>query len=177
MQCERDENNPDGSCISCKTTAALPRSLCLRWIITDSSLYREQKMPYQMFSRRWQSMDLVDLPDADWVSPETRTVTLSQIFLDAPYTVEVREFRPAEGDMLHKIWTTKDGVVKRHALPRYALADMKKAAGVLKEFIGRSAGSYINGVAGINGMLGSRNDLFWFTYYFAMKHIQNAKVR
>src|SRR4051812_7988844 len=86
-QCEPDMDNIHGPCLVCRNASALVVSQlpCLRWIITDSSLYREQNMPYQMFSQRWKSMDLVDIQD--WVSSETKTIVLSQIYLDAPYTV------------------------------------------------------------------------------------------
>ncbi|KAI1489816.1 hypothetical protein F5X96DRAFT_591589 [Biscogniauxia mediterranea] len=140
---------------------------CLRWIITDSSLYREQHMPYQLFSRRWQSMDLVDI--TDWASSEVKTILISQIFLDAPYEVEVREFVPVEGDMVDAVWKS-GSVVKRQRAPLYALNSMEKTARMLEKFIDANVATYINGVAG------SLNPLFWQTYQFAFRYIGEAKT-
>lgn len=140
---------------------------CLRWIITDSSLYREQSKPYQMFSKRWQTMDLVDIED--WASTETRKIRLSQINLDAPYEVEVRKFVPVEGDMVEEKWIS-NGVVKAHRIPCYALADMKESAVVLQAFIQQSIGAYITGT------VGQSDELIWQTYVFAFRHLCKAKV-
>ena len=103
-------------------------------------------------------------------SSEVKTIRLSQTYLDAPYEVEVREFEPVEGDMLEEKWTS-NGTIKVHKIPRYALADMKKAALVLQNFIQGSIGTYISGTVGLS------DQLIWQTYLFAFKHARDAKVR
>ncbi|KAL8296753.1 hypothetical protein RB597_006057 [Gaeumannomyces tritici] len=173
-KCEPDPQDPQGVCIRCMRLQLANKPVmcklpCLRWIITDSSLYREQDRPYQMFSRRWQSMDLVDMDT--WASPQTRTISVSQIFLEAPYEVEVREFVPVEGDMLEEMWTSGDAVVKRHAIPRYAICDIKRTATVLEAFIDKSIGVYINGA------IFNLDTLLWSTYIFAFGHIEKAKTQ
>lgn len=140
---------------------------CLRWIITDASLYRKQSRPYQLFTKRWQNMDLVDIEE--WTSPESKTIVVSQIYLDAPYPVEVREFLPVEGDMLEEKWAS-GGIVKSHKIPRYALANLEKTASMLQNFIESNVGTYIQGT------VGTSDQLLWQTYWFAFGHIQNAKV-
>ncbi|KXX74792.1 hypothetical protein MMYC01_207707 [Madurella mycetomatis] len=169
IRCYPDMSDPAGPCLTCKqvTGPIMCKLPCLRWIITDSSLYREQSKPYQMFSKRWQTMDLVDIKD--WASTETRKIRLSQIYLDAPYEVEVREFVPVEGDMLEEKWTS-NGVVKTHQIPRYALANMKESAVVLQAFIQQSIGAYISGT------VGESDELIWQTYLFAFKHSCKAKT-
>jgi hypothetical protein len=112
-------------------------------------------------------MDLVDI--TTWATTETKHVEISQIFLDAPYTVEVREFVPVAGDKLFETWTS-DGVVKSHSLPRYALADMRKTATLLERFIDCNIGTYIKGA------VGTLDHLLWFTYMFAFIHVKEAKV-
>ncbi|KAL8381019.1 hypothetical protein RB595_005355 [Gaeumannomyces hyphopodioides] len=173
-KCEPDPEDPQGVCIRCMKIQLSNKPImcklpCLRWIITDSSLYREQDRPYQMFSRRWQSMDLVDIDT--WASPQTRTILVSQIFLNAPYPVEVREFVPVEGDMLEEMWTSGDSVVKRHAIPRYAICDMGKTATALEAFIDKSIGIYIYGA------IFKLDMLLWTTYMFAFGHIGRAKTQ
>ena len=73
-------------------------------------------------------MDLVNI--TAWVSTNTKTIQLSQIFVDAPYQVEVKEFIPVDGDMLEDRWTS-GGVTRSHPIPRYALANMEKTAQTL----------------------------------------------
>ncbi len=58
-------------------------------------------MPCQIFSRRWQSMNIVDIQG--WASADIKTIYLSQIFLNASYPVQVREFIPTEGDLTKRI--------------------------------------------------------------------------
>lgn len=66
-------------------------------------------------------MELIDI--TKWASEETKTIVISQIFLDAPYQVRVKEFAPVRGDMLEEQWNS-GSVVKSHKIPRYALDDM-----------------------------------------------------
>lgn len=123
-----------------------------------------------MFSTRWQDMDLVDIQD--WASPEVRKIRLCQIYLDerAPYEVEVKRFVPVEGDMLEVQWTS-NGITKTHAIPPYALSNMRESGRVLLNFIENNIAAYILGT------VGHMDDLIWRTYLFAFKYGQIAKVR
>ncbi|KAL4919312.1 hypothetical protein BDW62DRAFT_216989 [Aspergillus aurantiobrunneus] len=171
IRCEPDNEDVQGDCLTCQrahqSKAPSIRKLpCLRWIITDVSLYREQDMPCQLFSKRWQSMDLIDI--TDWASSETKTITLSQIHVDAPYEVQVRKFVPTEGDMLETAWLSGH-YVKRHRMPQYALADMEGAAKVLKWLTSKYVGQYIVATTGHLDLL------IWDTYYFAFRYQAKAK--
>ncbi|AEO71828.1 uncharacterized protein THITE_2031104, partial [Thermothielavioides terrestris NRRL 8126] len=169
IRCHPNLSDRQGPCLNCLalTVPVIRKLPCLRWIITDSSLYREQSKPYQLFSTRWQSMDLVDVDT--WASSEVRRIRLSQIYLDAPYEVEVREFVPVEGDMLEEKWTS-NGVTRSHRIPRYALADMEKSAAVLQAFIQDNIARYICGT------VGQSDELIWQTYFFAFRHAHSARV-
>ena len=72
--------------------------------------------------------------------------------------------------MLEEKWTS-NGTIKVHKIPRSALADMKKAALVLQNFIQGSIGTYISGTVGLS------DQLIWQTYLFVFKHARDAKVR
>ncbi|KAL2836367.1 hypothetical protein BJY01DRAFT_59075 [Aspergillus pseudoustus] len=172
IRCEPDKENLGGDCLTCQRShhskALSVRKLpCLRWIITDVSLYREQDMPCQLFSRRWQSMDLIDI--TEWASSETKTITLSQICVDAPYDVEVREFVPMEGDMLESTWVS-GSFVKRHRMPMYALVSMESAATTLKWLTQKYVGKYIVQT------IGNLDLLIWTTYFFAFEYQTKAKT-
>lgn len=140
----------------------------MRYNIIDASLYREQRAPYQFFSRRWQSMDLVDI--TNWAADEVRTIEVTQVFLDAPYKLEVKRFIPVEGDLVTEVWTDAKGVVRTHDIPPYALANMEKAAQTIQKFFDDSIGTYITAV------VGQLDPLLWSTYMLAFKHAAQANV-
>jgi len=151
----------------CAEMPAMYKLPCLRWIVTDSSLYREQEMPYQLFSRRWQSMDPVNITESE--SEEIKIISLSQVAFDAPYTVAVRRFIPQEGDMLVEQWVS-DGIPKTHETPQYALADVEAAAVAMEGLVNEQVGIYIREIVGMS------DALIWHTYYFAFHHAYKARV-
>lgn len=141
---------------------------CVRCIITDASLYREQEAPFHLLTQRWKSMDMIDI--TEWASDEIRTIQVTQGFGDAKYELEVREFVPLEGDLLEEYWTDNYGVVRKQELPTYAIADMGKAATVYADFIDRSLAAYIDAT------VGRTDELLWYTYNMGHKHSHHAKV-
>lgn len=147
-----------------KTLSGLP---CCRYIVTDATLFREQEAPYQVYSKRWQTMDIVDI--SDWASDEIKTVDISQIYLDAPWTVQVREFVPVEGDLLEEQWTSQ-GVTRAHRIPRYGLADMNETAEMMQWWIDQNVYTYIAGT------IKHTDAFFWNTYFAAFRHPTKAKV-
>jgi hypothetical protein len=111
-------------------------------------------------------MDLVDI--TDWASKEVKTIELSQIFLNAPYRVKVREFVPRAGDVLEEKWA--NGSIKTHKVPPYAIADMKSTAQMFGSFFSNNIGTYIEGAVGKSDVL------LLDTYRMALRHSQMAQV-
>ena len=112
-------------------------------------------------------MDLIDI--TEWASSEVKTITLSQIHVNAPYNVQVRKFIPAEGDMLESTWVS-GSCIRRHRMPQYALASMESAAEVLKWLTSKYVGQYILGT------VGNLDRLIWDTYFFAFRYQAKANV-
>ncbi|KAK3395142.1 hypothetical protein B0H63DRAFT_462729 [Podospora didyma] len=170
-RCNPDETNPCGPCLTCKgiTGPTLCKMPCYRYIVTDASLYREQAAPYQGFTKRWQSMDIIDIPTNDWASPEIRTIVVSPNYVYAPFEFRVREFIPIEGDLLEEKWMTATGM-QTAPIPRYALAEMHRTARDMKDYIERNTHNFINAT------VGSMHPLLWGTYLMAFRHIGNAKT-
>ena len=139
----------------------------MRYIVTDSLLYRQQSAPYQLFSKRWQTMDLVDI--TEWASEEVKTIELTQVFLHAPFKLEVREFVPKEGDMLFELWQDGD-MTHTHPIPPYAMVSLQKTTTMYREFIDKNIATYIYGA--INPL----DDFFFRTYFQAFKHRLEIKV-
>lgn len=112
-------------------------------------------------------MDIIEI--SDWASDEIKTVDISQIYLDAPWTVQVREFVPVEGDLLEERWTSH-GTTISHRIPRYGLADMNKTANMMQWWIDQNVYNYIVGT------LKGTDAFFWDTYLAAFRHPTKAKV-
>ncbi|KAK1083527.1 hypothetical protein LTR48_006201 [Friedmanniomyces endolithicus] len=172
MQKKRCKPNPDdpfGPCLTCAAISGptLSGLDCLRYKITDAALYREQEAPFHMWSKRWKNMDLVDI--ADWASDEIKTITVSQIFLDAPYEVRVKRFIPREGDMVEDAWF-QNGTMRKYEIPCYALCDMTEAANMLVDFIDRNVVNYIGGA------LKDCDTIIRDTYSKAFVHAGEAQV-
>lgn len=105
----------------------------------------------------------------EWASTEIKTIRVTQGFGGAWYELEVREFKPIDGDVLEKVWNDK-GVIKSHKIPPYGLANMKKAACVLQKFTEECIGAYIAGI------VGHSDDLLWNTYVMAFRQADEAQV-
>ncbi|KAK0708520.1 hypothetical protein B0H67DRAFT_496689 [Lasiosphaeris hirsuta] len=170
-RCNPDPRDPYGPCLTCKgiTGPTLCKMPCCRYIVTDASLYREQREPYQLYSRRWKSMDIIDIPASDWASSEIVRIVVSPNHLDAPFEFSVREFIPVEGDMLEEQWMTATGK-KRVPIPRYALADMHQTANEMKNYVERNVWKFI-GVT-----VGSLDQLLFETYTMAFRYIGQANT-
>jgi len=142
---------------------------CYRYIVTDASLFREQRAPYQVYSRRWQSMDIVNIPAGDWASAAIRTIIVAPVNIDAPFQFHVREFIPADGDLLEEQWMTPTGR-QSVPIPKFAVAEMHEAAAGLKEYIERNVSNFIAVI------VGPLDQLLWETYTMAFRHIGNANT-
>lgn len=87
-------------------------------------------------------MDLVDI--TEWASEETKTIELTQVFLHAPFKLEVREFVPKEGDMHSELW--QDGNMRHtHRIPPYAMVSLQKTTEMCRDFIDKNIATYIIG--------------------------------
>ncbi|KAM7205453.1 hypothetical protein V8F20_003222 [Naviculisporaceae sp. PSN 640] len=170
-RCNPDPDDLTGPCLTCKrmTGPTLCKMPCYRYIITEALLYREQKAPFQVYSRRWQNMDIVNIPSDGWASDQIRTIVVSPIQTFAPFQFRVREFIPVDGDLLEEQWMTASGPQKIQ-LPRYAVADMLEAARDLKTYIETNVWNYLN--ASVQQL----DPLFWETYFMAFRHIGSAQT-
>ena len=170
-QCVIDPDDENGECLTCKRVTKPTKSTlnCLRYTVTDASLYREQDKPFHMWSRRWSNMDLVDIQD--WADAEVKTVTISQIFLDAPYDVRVRKFIPQAGDMIEDAYCL-NGKMRKYRIPQYALASLEETATMFQNFIEVNVGRYINGAIGQDKC----HPVIWTTYLMAFRHLRDVRV-
>lgn len=76
-------------------------------------------------------MEMIDI--TTWASDVIKTIDVTQGVGNTFYTLQVREFRPVEGDSLSRKWQI-DGVQYSYECTPYAVADMKQAGRTLAQF-------------------------------------------
>ena len=104
-----------------------------------------------------------------WASSESRTIQITQDYSAVPLIVEVRRFKPREGDRLTKSWV--EGTVKKTIqLPPYAFANLKATEQVYINYINQQ------GPAFFKNIVDHKDTLLWGTYSTAVKASNNAMV-
>lgn len=173
-RCLPNPSFPSGPCLTCQlmTGPTLSKMPCYRYIITEASLYREQKAPWQIFSRRWQSMDIVDISSSDWApSSRIRTIMVSHLNVPTQFAFQVREFIPTAGDILvDEVTDPVEGTVTKVPLPRFAVADMKATAENMRGFVDGNVHNFIIAMVG-------RDELLWETYLMAFRQVGLARTK
>ncbi|KAL6902604.1 hypothetical protein GGI43DRAFT_402305 [Trichoderma evansii] len=160
IRCEFDV--PGGCCLPCKkvenTKAA--RLPCLRYKITDMTLYKTGQVPGYEWTQRWTkgTSDPIQL----WASSEIRTVYVSVCHSKERLPLKVRRFVPQQGDKLERTWAY-GGAKKSALIPPYALVDVEAGTSAYTAYI-RSSMKDI-----FQTMLGSTNDLLYKTYLLAYR--------
>ncbi|OJD30106.1 uncharacterized protein BKCO1_6600048 [Diplodia corticola] len=169
IRCEINPQNPDGACKTClQLKQSITRLPCLRYKITDASLFREQKAPNPFYSKRWDSMEIKDI--SGWASERTKTIKLTHGFGQAEYTLELREFQPVEGDLLEEVWY--DGLTRKaHPIPPYAIANMSQAAREITRYVENSIAVFVVGTVGEHD---PSFPFLWQTYWMAFRHAHES---
>jgi hypothetical protein len=145
-QCVPQEGDPGGPCKTCaevdttskKFTHNLP---CFRYRLTDAKVNRLQvgEDGCLNLTKRWSGFQMRDIDRSDWDSNDTREITLMVNMCGAPFVikldVEVRKFKPKEGDVLHRQWRDGNNKFKHKRLEPYALASISKHAATFEKYI------------------------------------------
>ncbi|KAH6839427.1 hypothetical protein B0I37DRAFT_316278 [Chaetomium sp. MPI-CAGE-AT-0009] len=106
---------------------------CLRYRLTECTLYRTGKAPGLEFTFRWPVMKLKDI--SEWESPTLRTVLIKSDICQAPLKLVVRKFVPIpHKDLIHRSWVDhRSGVKKFKETTPYAVVNMKNAVHDMRE--------------------------------------------
>jgi hypothetical protein len=145
----------------------MSRLPCLRYKITDTSMYSKEDHPHFYWTRRWTSMKVEDI--TDWESPETKTIEITPDKGGSIFRLKVREFIPVEGDTLYRKWVSK-GVKKTYDCPPYAIEDMRQAGIDLQRTIDENVASIVE------SEIDDTDTLFWNTYSMAFRYSHFAEV-
>lgn len=165
-----DDTDPHG--LICKTCSlvvdtALTRPICVRKKVTDAKLFAKGKHPQFIWSRRWKSMEVVNI--TSWASAEVKTIRVTQDVSRLSYPLRVRLFIPEEGDSLQRTWTTK-GIPMSYSCTNYAIEDMKQTGRDMVKFVDSSMDGFVN------FYIDKSDPLLYRTYLMALEYTKDDSV-
>jgi hypothetical protein len=167
LRCVEDEDDPEGICETCKKVSGpqchtLP---CLRYKLTESTLYRTGKAPGLQFSARWPVMKMKDI--TRWESDEIRTIVVKADVSPVPFELRVKKFVKIPQDSLHRGWM--DGNTKKYTeTTTYAIADMRAAAKDMQAYTSKDE----NVTACIDDFIQNSPDIVRHTYRYALTYLR-----
>ncbi|KAN0095460.1 hypothetical protein V8E51_016171 [Hyaloscypha variabilis] len=134
IRCNPSFNDPSGVCQTCQDVSkqkihTLP---CMRYKISEVTLYRTGKAPGLEFTFRWPVMKLRDI--SDWAAPEVRTIKVMSDVCSVPLELSVRKFVPIPQDRLKKSWMDGKTMKFKETTP-YAIVNMQAAVKDMQEYI------------------------------------------
>ncbi|KIN08741.1 hypothetical protein OIDMADRAFT_107879, partial [Oidiodendron maius Zn] len=168
IRCIINTHDPKGPCETClRASSTMSRPLCFRYKITNSiSLYREQKEPNPIWTRRWK--DFTPQNITLWASTTIRKIKVTHGMGNSSYELEVQKFVPMDGDLMYKFWTV-NGDERKCFVPPYAIVDLEKAAQSRFRFIRDNFKTYIE------CSVSNSDELIQLTYERALRHSAEAK--
>jgi hypothetical protein len=171
IRCIIVEDDPTGICGTCLAVSkqkvhSLP---CLRYRLTECTLYRTGKAPGLEFTFRWPVMKLKDI--SEWESQNLRTVLVKSDVCEVPLKLVVRRFIPIpHKDSIHRSWVDhRNGVKKFKKTTPYAVVNMKNAVQDMREYV------TANVFKCMEYFLRGSDQLVKDTYEFARKHMQRVE--
>jgi hypothetical protein len=170
-QCNLDPENEKGPCLSCKkiaSTTKVYRLNCLRLKITDVKLFKPGQVKGQEWTNRWKDSVMDDI--GNWESSQVRTIEVTEGYTGLSVKLQVRRFKPQEGDKVKRSWVSKNG--RRHEvdIPAFAIVNLDDAKAAFDRYI--KAGM----VKCCNRLVGSQDELLWRTYELAIKAAADNSV-
>lgn len=169
VQCTIDELDPSGQCKTCQavSTQRLYTLPCVRYKITECTLYRIGKAPGLEFTYRWPVMKLKDI--TKWDSDEIREIRIQSDVCDVPFALTARKFVPLPQDSRKRGWM--DGKVKKFKeTTPYAIVNMQSALKDMKEYIDT------NVFECMRYFLRASDPLVKETYSFIKEHAERHRV-
>jgi hypothetical protein len=134
---------------------------CLRLKITDVKLFKPGQVKGQEWTNRWRDSVMDDI--GNWESSQIRTIRVTEGYTGQWVELQVRQFRPQEGDKLKRSWVSKDGLRHEVDIPPFAIVNLDEARAKFDQYIKKGLFSCCH------NLLGSRQGLLSKTYELAMR--------
>ncbi|KAI1800439.1 hypothetical protein F4811DRAFT_29759 [Daldinia bambusicola] len=138
IKCKADPEDPRGvDCLTCReinldSKKVIHRLPCLRWKLTEVTLFREGGLE---LTKRWVGTKMKDLGPRDWVnSSEIRTIKMV-MGSSHPMLLTVKKFTPNDTDITWKNWVDAKGDKHRIDIEPYALASIWETSKRYEEYI------------------------------------------
>ncbi|KAI1121871.1 hypothetical protein F5Y10DRAFT_255370 [Nemania abortiva] len=171
IRCNTNNNNPNGICRTCEAVSnqsshkiyTLP---CLRYRMTECTMYRTGKAPGLEFTFRWPTMKLKDI--SQWASSEVRTIKVKSDVSTVPLELSVRKFIPIPQDSLHRAWHDGKTTKFKETTP-YAIVNMASAVEDMRRYITDHM------FDSVDVCTKDSDPLIRMTYEFAKKHMKRVQ--
>ncbi|CAJ2510526.1 Uu.00g133350.m01.CDS01 [Anthostomella pinea] len=143
IRCEPDPSNPETEdCLTCRKVRQESKKVihkvpCLRWKLMELVMFRTGGLG---LTRRWSGVKVKDLGPRDWVSGETKTISMSLGLCPTSFSVKVQAFHPKEGDVCTRSWVSERGEKMETYIEPFALANTKRTADEYRRYIWENAG-------------------------------------
>jgi hypothetical protein len=141
---------------------------CLRLKITDVKLFKPGQVKGQEWTNRWKDSVMDDI--GNWESAQVRTIRVTEGYTGQSVRLQVRQFRPQQGDKVKRSWVSKNGSRHEVKIPTFAIVNMDDAKSEFDQYI------KIGLVDCCHHLLGSRDKLLWRTYSLAIKIARDAST-
>lgn len=114
-------------------------------------------------------MELVDIPETDWLSSKVVTVEITQTDIHAPLTLQFRKFKPRADDSTDRSWWS-DTKVQTCDMPPYAIANLHQASQAYGAMIEKNMRRYVEEA------VRDEDDLITMTYNYALSYMEQCEV-
>ncbi|ORX98193.1 hypothetical protein BCR34DRAFT_496330 [Clohesyomyces aquaticus] len=162
----RDHTRP---CITCELANpklwVLP---CVRYKLTDASLFRLGPTEDFLKSKRWAGRQIKEL--STWQSADIKVVELTQDHGNTRIRIPVRKFKPIPGDILFYRWKISSGE-RTYVCPPYAVTHVEKVGAELRRHI------YDTTAVHVESIVNSNNTILVETFRIAMKSVASTRVQ
>jgi hypothetical protein len=133
----------------------------LRLKITDVKLFKPGQVKGQEWTNRWKDSVMDDI--GNWESSQVRTIRVTEGYTGQSVRLQVRQFRPQQGDKIKRSWVSRNGNRHEIQIPTFAIVNLDNAKAEFDQYI------KIGLVDCCHHLLGSRDKLLWRTYSLAIK--------
>jgi hypothetical protein len=157
--------------LSCKkigSSAKVYRLNCLRVKITDVKLFKPGQVKGQEWTNRWKDSVMDDI--GNWESSQIRTIQVTEGYTGKSVRLQVRQFKPQEGDKVKRSWVSRNGNKHEVNIPAFAIVNLDEARAEFNQYIKGGM------VACCHHLLSSRDKLLWRTYSLAIKTAQDDSI-
>ncbi len=128
-------------------------------------LFKPGQVKGQEWTNRWKDSVMDDI--GNWASTQVITIKVTEGYTGRAVELQVRQFRPQEGDKVKRSWVTRSGARREVQIPTYAIVNLDNAKAAFDQHI------KLGLLKTCQRLLGSKDQLLRQTYDLALKTAQD----